>query len=170
MYYLSQMIPTTTNCTINEPVIFNSEDEIIQVALAILANRCKKGAYAVNDPEALGKYLALSLGEETREVFGVVLLDNQYNVIDMVPLFFGTISSASVYPREIIKLVVERNAANAVLYHNHPSGLLEPSRADIDITKKIKNACEIIDVNVVDHIIVSSKGFLSFAEKGIGPF
>lgn len=167
MYYLSQLPKVkSTACMISEPVVFDSEDEIIQVALAILANRCKKQPLKVLSPADMGNFLTLSLAEEEREVFGVVLLDNQNVLIDIVPLFFGSISSASIYPREVLKLVLERNASAIMVYHNHPSGILEPSQADLTITTKLETACGHIDVQVLDHIIVSSQGYVSLKQIG----
>lgn len=100
------------------------------------------------------------------ECFAVVLLNSQHEFLHYRELFKGTINSASVYPREIVKYVVDYNAANVLLGHNHPSGSPEPSQADIVITQKISNALNLIDVQVLDHIVVGVGNAVSLAQRG----
>nr|WP_268245337.1 JAB domain-containing protein [Thalassotalea marina] len=103
----------------------------------------------------------------TREVFCVALLDGQHRLIDSVELFTGTVNAASVYPRVVVELVLKNNACSVIFAHNHPSGVVKESQADITITNRLQKALELIDVSVLDHIIVGSEGFTSFAERGL---
>lgn len=100
-------------------------------------------------------------------MFAVALLDSQNRLIEFVELFSGTINAASVYPREVIKLVLLKNAASVIFTHNHPSGIPEPSEADKNITAKLSAALRLIDVKVLDHIVVGTEGHISFAERGL---
>ena len=88
-------------------------------------------------------------------------------MIKFEELFQGTIDGASVYPREVVKKALALNAAAVILAHNHPSGLAEPSQADIRITDKLKSALLLVDIRVLDHMIVGDGEVLSFAESGI---
>ena len=101
-----------------------------------------------------------------REVFCVLLLDSQHRLIEYRELFFGTIDATAVYPREVVKLVLEHNAAAVIFAHNHPSGVAEPSTADKNITQKLTTALAVIDVRVLDHIVVGETQ-VSFAERGL---
>jgi len=100
-------------------------------------------------------------------VFAVLMLDAQNRLIEYVELFRGTVSQASVYPREVVKESLARNAAALVLVHNHPSGVAEPSRADEHLTQTLKAALALVDVRVLDHLIVAGSDVLSFAERGL---
>jgi DNA repair protein RadC len=107
------------------------------------------------------------LGHLDYEIFGVILCDKRNRVIEYVELFRGTIDGASVYPREIVKLALEKGAAACVLLHNHPSGVKDQSHADELITKRIAAALALIEVRVLDHCIVAGAEILSFAEQGL---
>ncbi|RYH45827.1 MAG: DNA repair protein, partial [Alcaligenaceae bacterium] len=96
-----------------------------------------------------------------------LMLDAQNRLIEYVELFRGTVSQASVYPREVVKELLARNAAALVLVHNHPSGVAEPSRADEHLTQTLKAALALADVRVLDHLIVAGSNVLSFAERGL---
>lgn len=110
-------------------------------------------------------YLQTTLQHREREVFMVLFLDNQHHLIKQEEMFLGTINSASVYPREIIKSALYCNAAALILAHNHPSGITEPSLADKQITQKIKDAAELMEIRLLDHFILGKGGYCSFAEK-----
>jgi len=110
------------------------------------------------------EYLQLKLGSYDREVFALMLLDNQHQLIRFEELFFGTIDAASVYSREVVKAALNANAAAVILAHNHPSGIAEPSRADKRITSRLVDALGLIDVRVLDHIVVGEH-CVSFAER-----
>ncbi|CAM5554214.1 DNA repair protein RadC OS=Eoetvoesiella caeni OX=645616 GN=DFR37_111129 PE=4 SV=1 [Eoetvoesiella caeni] len=101
------------------------------------------------------------------EVFAILLLDNTHRLIGLHELFRGTINSAVVHPREVVKLALQHNAAAASLLHNHPSGNPEPSQDDINITKLLKDTLELISVRVVDHIVVGAESCTSMAQQGM---
>ena len=107
------------------------------------------------------------LAHEEREVFGIILLDSQHGVLRFERLFYGTIDSASVYPREIVKLALLSNAAAVILAHNHPSGNPEPSQADIALTLRVKNALQTVDIRLLDHLVVSGSHSVSLAERAL---
>ncbi|MEZ8407916.1 DNA repair protein RadC [Vibrio splendidus] len=147
--------------TFSAPV---TEHQILEKAVEILESRLVSGD-AFTRPNDTKAFLRCKLGEYEREVFGVMLLNNQHQLIEFNELFFGTIDSASVYPREVVKLVLERNASAVIFAHNHPSGDSNPSQADRRITERLKVALALIDVRVLDHIVVGSD-CVSFAERG----
>ena len=95
------------------------------------------------------------------------MLNSQHQLIAFRVMFTGTINSAAVYPRELIKQVMKDNAAAVILVHNHPSGIAEPSHADIRLTSEIKSAMGMIDVPVLDHFVVGDKETISFAQRGL---
>ena len=143
------------------------EDKIIEQALEILMGRLKIGGEALTSPNSVRNYLKLKLAEQEREVFAAIFMNAQHQVIAYEELFYGTIDSASVYPREIVKTALRHNAAAVILAHNHPSGNPEPSQADIQITTKIKDALNLLDIRVLDHLIVGSSDTVSLAERGL---
>ncbi|WP_193075686.1 RadC family protein [Pseudomonas sp. FME51] len=143
-----------------------SEKEVLVWAHAILEARFKRSNY-LTSPALVRAYLKANLSTEEREVFGVILLDSQHGVLGFERLFYGTIDSASVYPREVVKLVLNANAAAVILVHNHPSGHPEPSQADIHLTKRLQDALTIIDVRVLDHLVVGGTDTVSFAERAL---
>jgi DNA repair protein RadC len=112
------------------------------------------------------KYLLAKLRHCQREVFGVLFLDSQHRLIKYEELFQGTINSAHVYPREVIKAVLKLNAAAVILAHNHPSGVARPSQADRDITNDISQILKALDVRVLDHMVVGDTEVCSLAEMG----
>lgn len=142
-----------------------TENQVLNAAAEILACKyVRDGAFTSS--QATKDFLRFKLGKYEREVFSVMLLDCQHKLIDYVELFFGTINSAAVYPREVVKLALLENAAAVLLCHNHPSGTSAPSQADIAITKRLKDALALIDIPVLDHIIVGETTY-SFAENGL---
>ncbi|MBE8168791.1 MAG: JAB domain-containing protein [Shewanella sp.] len=120
----------------------------------------------LDNPDITRDYLIRQLADRNYEVFAVLLLDSQHRVIQFVELFRGTINAASVYPRELVELVLEKNAAAVIVCHNHPSGVAEPSLADKHITERIKNALVTIDVALLDHLVIGDHDTVSFAERG----
>ncbi|MBV6476569.1 MAG: DNA repair protein RadC [Rhodocyclaceae bacterium] len=123
---------------------------------------------ALASPRAVRDWLRLRLGHLPHEVFMVLLLDAQNRLIVAEELFRGTLTQTSVHPREVVKLALAHNAAGALLAHNHPSGVAEPSRADETLTQALKQALALVDVRLLDHFIVAGAGEpLSFAEKGL---
>lgn len=123
---------------------------------------------ALSSPQAVRDYLQLKLSPLAHEVFVVLLLDTQNRLIESHELFRGTLNQTSVYPREVCRLALLKNAASVILAHNHPSGVCEPSAADHSLTQQLKTALGLIDVRVLDHFIVAPGGRpLSFAERGL---
>lgn len=122
----------------------------------------------LSSPGAARDWLKLKLGGLAHEVFGALWLDAQNRLIGWDELFRGTLTQTSVYPREVVKQALTRNAAAAILAHNHPSGLTEPSAADEALTRSLREALGLIDVRVLDHFIVAGRATpLSFAERGM---
>ncbi len=140
------------------------ENQILEHAAEILANRYVRGD-ALTTPDATKKYIRCKLGGYEREVFALLLLDNQNQLIEFKELFHGTVDAASVYPREVVKAVLEINASAVIMAHNHPSGDATPSQADRRITERLKDALALVDVRTLDHIVVGND-CVSFAERG----
>jgi DNA repair protein RadC len=122
---------------------------------------------ALTSPECVRQYLSLKLSNLGHEMFACLFLDNKHRVIEYQEMFRGTLGSASVYPREVVKACLSVNAAAVIFAHNHPSGVAEPSDADIQITDKLKSALALIDVRVLDHVVVGDGEPVSFAERGL---
>ena len=145
-----------------------SDDAIIQQALQIMESRMRYAAGPTfAKPEAACNYFRLRLGEQEREVFAAIFLDSQHRLISYEELFFGTLAATSVYPREVVKLALKHNAAAVIFSHNHPSGCVDPSNADIRLTEIIKSALALVDIQVLDHVVVSASDATSFAERGL---
>ena len=117
--------------------------------------------------EHVRQYLSAQLRHAQREVFAVLFLDSQHRLIRYQELFMGTIDAAAVYPREVVKAALQYNAAAVILAHNHPSGVAEPSQADISITTKIQEALNLVDVRLLDHFVVGDGEPVSLAERGL---
>ncbi|MBB1465838.1 DNA repair protein RadC [Vibrio sp. SG41-7] len=141
------------------------EHQVLEQAAQIIANRHLRGD-VFTSPNATKEFLTYKLGQHEREVFAVLLLDNQHRLIEYNELFYGTIDAATVYPREVVKLALERNAAAVIFAHNHPSGEAEPSQADRRITSRLSDALALIDVRVLDHFVIGETP-VSFAERGL---
>jgi DNA repair protein RadC len=120
-----------------------------------------------SSPEAVKHFLQLHLSAKPHEVFAVLFLDAQNRLIVMEELFRGTLTQTSVYPREVVTQALKHQAASVVLAHNHPSGTVQPSRADEALTQTLKAALALVDVRVLDHVIVAPGVALSMAEKGL---
>lgn len=121
----------------------------------------------LSSPREVRDYLCLKLGGLNREVFLVLFLDAQNRIITDEEMFTGTLTQTSVYPREIVKRVLQHNAASVIFAHNHPSGVAEPSTADELLTSELKKALALVDVRVLDHFIVAGNDTLSFSQKGL---
>lgn len=138
----------------------------LELARRSLAERMTERS-VLNSPAAVSDYLRLRLGGRPHEVFAAIFLDAQHRVIAIEELFRGTLTQTSVYPREVAKCALDHNAAAVILAHNHPSGLAEPSRADELLTRTLKSALAMIDVQLLDHFIVTASSSMSFAERGL---
>ena len=142
------------------------KDTVVTLALSVLADRHRSGCALVS-PEQTRAFLRLKLGDRKYEVFGALFLDNRHRVIEVAEMFQGTIDGASVYPRVVVQRALEVNAAAIVFFHNHPSGVAEPSHADEAITRRLRDALALVDVRVLDHFVVASAESVSFAERGL---
>ncbi|MCQ8118526.1 DNA repair protein (plasmid) [Methylomonas sp. EFPC1] len=143
------------------------QQAIIRNALAILETLFQKQDLSATSPDTVKDFCRLHFGHLEHEEFGLLFLDNQHRLIKYESIAKGTVDSCSVYPREIVKAVLACNGCALVAYHNHPSGVLSPSDADMRITQKLREALALIDVRILDHIIVSNQGAYSFAEHGL---
>ena len=141
-------------------------DEVLQAAMYVVEQRVQRGA-ELTSPQAVRDFLRVKLGTLEHEVFAVLLMDAQNRLIEYLELFRGTVTQTSVYPREVVKEALARNAAAIILAHNHPSGVPEPSRADEYLTKTLQSALALVDVRVLDHMIVAGADITSFAERGL---
>jgi DNA repair protein RadC len=113
------------------------------------------------------RYLRQRLGGREQEVFAALFLDTQHRLIRFEELFFGTVDSATIHPREVLRRVIQCNAAAVIFAHNHPSGIAEPSGSDLAITERLKLLLECVDVRVLDHLVVSASQVVSMAERGL---
>ena len=139
---------------------------VFELARRALSQRLKERE-AFHTPGAVKQYLQLQLAHKNHEVFAVLFLDNQNRMLAMEELFRGTLSQTSVYPREVVMRALHHQAAAVVLSHNHPSGSVQPSRADEHLTQTLKASLALVDVRVLDHIIVGQGQSLSMAEQGL---
>ncbi len=141
-------------------------EEVLRGARGVLARRVRRGV-VFESPRAVRDYLTVQLGHLEHEVFCVAFLDSQHKLLAFQEMFRGSLTQTSVYPREVVKEALQVNAAAVVLAHNHPSGSLEPSRADEFLTQTLKSSLALVDVRVLDHFVVAGDGMLSFAERGL---
>ncbi len=138
---------------------------VLEMSSRYLKERLARGA-ALSDPDSVRFYLSSRLRHKPAEVFACLFLDNRHQVIQYEELFQGTIDSATVHPREVVRNAIKHNAAAVIFAHNHPSGIAEPSQADERITQRLKEALALIDVRVLDHFVVGEQ-VVSFAERGL---
>ena len=138
---------------------------VLELARRYLVEGLERDSVFTN-PDAVKQYLQSRLAHRRQEVFSVLFLDNRHRLIATEEMFFGTIDGASVYPREVVRKAIHHNAAAAIFAHNHPSGVADPSREDIDITLQLQKALALVDVRVLDHIVVGHGVTVSMAERG----
>jgi len=143
------------------------EDWIIRQAIALLEKRIFNAGPMLTSPAAVRDYLQLKLVGEPSEVFAVVFLDSQHQVLSYEPLFKGSIAQTSVYPRVIVQRALALNAAAVILAHQHPSGMTEPSSADRKLTEQLETTLRLVEIRVLDHIIIGKGKPYSFAETGL---
>jgi DNA repair protein RadC len=141
------------------------QDHILTAAQACIIERFQRGE-TLTSPQAAAKHLQVLIAGKDHEVFTVLWLDNRHRIIGHSDLFRGTVDGAAVYPREVVKDGLAHNAAAVILAHNHPSGIPEPSRADIDITNRLKEALALVDIRVLDHLVIGETT-VSFADRGL---
>lgn len=138
----------------------------LEIARRVLHAEVASGN-ALTSPDAVRDYLKLRLVPETVEVFMGLFLDSQHRLIAAEELARGTLAQTSVFPREVVKSALARNASAVIFAHNHPSGVAEPSRADELLTQSLKQALALIDVRTLDHLVVAGPVVTSFAERGL---
>ncbi|MCW5669347.1 MAG: DNA repair protein RadC [Hydrogenophaga sp.] len=139
---------------------------VLELARRALAEDLKAKA-VFESPRAAREYLQLQLGARPHEVFAVMFLDSQNRLIAMEDMFRGTLTQATVYPREIVVRALHHHAAAVVLAHNHPSGNAEPSLADVELTRTVMTALALVDVRVLDHFVVTRETAVSMAQQGL---
>jgi len=138
----------------------------VELARRSLQEKMKENS-ALTSPGAVRDYLRLALSRREEEVFVCIWLDAQHKVIEVEQPFTGTLTQTSVYPREIVKSALARNAAAVIFAHNHPSGVAQPSQADELLTRNLKEALALVEVKVLDHFIIAGNQAISFAERGL---
>ncbi len=139
---------------------------VLELARRAMAEQMR-ARQVLDTPEALAHYLQLHLAHRGHEVFAVLFLDAQHRMIALEEMFRGTLAETSVYPREVVVRALDHQAAAVVLAHNHPTGLVRPSRADEALTRGLRAALALVDVRVLDHVIVGPGQALSMAQQGL---
>ncbi|MEH6472603.1 MAG: DNA repair protein RadC [Halopseudomonas sp.] len=148
------------------PAKFAQLQAVLEMGRRHLAEQLSQSDCFTN-PAETGRFLSARLRGRDREVFALLLLDSQHRMLAYEELFEGTIDSAAVYPREVVKLALNSNAAAVILAHNHPSGVAEPSLADQQITLRLIDALALVDIRVLDHLVIGEGLPVSFAERGL---
>lgn len=159
----------TTVKSIDPPTytVLGDPDDVIAKAIDILQARLLQGQL-MDSPNTVKDYVTIKAASHPdHEVFSVLFLDAQHRAIEFQEMFRGTVTQTSVYPREVARSCLKLNATAVILTHNHPSGALTPSAADIELTRKLKATLDLVDVRVLDHIITAGGCSLSMAEKGL---
>lgn len=148
------------------PQAQEENDRIIAQALEILNDRVQRGT-VFDAPKVVGSYFCLRSHDLERELFSIAMLDAQNRLITVRTVATGTLNQAAVYPREVVKQALADNAAAVILHHNHPSGVVTPSRADEKLTKTLSDALALVEIKVLDHVITAGGDWYSFAEHGL---
>lgn len=141
------------------------KETVIALAVSVLASRHRRGS-SLTCPNTTRAYLQLKCADYRNEVFGCVFLDTRHRVVEHAELFQGTIDSATVHPRVVVQRALAVNAAAIVMFHNHPSGVAEPSHADRQLTRRLTDALALVDIRILDHLVVGESESVSFAERG----
>ena len=139
---------------------------VLEMSRRYTRNEMQRGD-VLTSPDATRAFLKAQLYGNPGEVFACLFLDNRHRVLKYEALFHGTIDGASVHPREVVRRALEINAAAVIFAHNHPSGVAEPSQADLRITQRLKDALALVDVRVLDHFIIGDGAGTSMAERGL---
>ncbi len=148
------------------PVRFAELQAAAEIARRQLSETMRAGP-SLASPRITRDFLSARLRDLEHEVFCCLYLDKRHRLIQFEELFRGTIDGASVHPREVVKLALQRNSAAVIIAHNHPSGVAEPSHADELITQRVKEALALVDIRLLDHIIIGDGAAVSFAERGL---
>ena len=147
------------------PAKFSQLQAVLEMGRRHLAERLRRDS-ALESPQAVRDYLKAVLRHEPHEVFGCLFMDSKHRMLAFEVLFRGSIDSASVYPRQVVKRALMHNAAAVIFCHNHPSGITDPSEADRTLTQRLTEALDLIEVRVLDHFIVGDGEPLSMVEHG----
>lgn len=143
-----------------------SEQYTVRAALALLERQLREPGASFTSSHAVREWLRLQLATKEREEFTALFLDNQHRLIAHETLFTGTINHTQVHPREVVKAALKHNAAAILVAHCHPSGHAEPSDADRRITERLKQALDLVDIRLLDHLVVGGMEIISFSERG----
>ncbi len=143
-----------------------TEQQTVRTALTLLERQLREPGASFTSSHAVRDWLRLQLATLEREEFTVLFLDNQHRLIAHDTLFTGTINHTQVHPREVVKAALKHNAAAILVAHCHPSGLAEPSDADRRVTERLKQALNLVDICLLDHLVVGGMDIVSFAERG----
>jgi len=143
----------------------SNQQATIQEAIGILESRLRTTKAFISPPD-VKQFCQLQIAHEKDEHFCCMFMDSQHRLIAFERLFSGTVDGASVHPRVVVRRALELNAATVIFTHNHPSGEPKPSTNDISITKKLKDALNLVDIRTLDHIVVGREGTVSMAERG----
>ena len=146
--------------------MFTNEEKTILAQAAAIVESKMRNTPSLSSPDLAREICVNYLVHKEHEVFAILMLDSQHRLIEFVEHAKGTLNSASVFPREVVKSVLFYNAAAVIFTHNHPSGIAEPSLADRRITERLSQALALIDVNVLDHLVIGVGETVSFAERG----
>ena len=147
------------------PAKFAELQAVMELAQRAVGEQLRS-AHLLGSPDAVRQYLRMTLGRQAHESFVVLFLDVKNRLLASEEMFRGTLTHTSVYPREVVKAALARNAASVMLAHNHPSGASDPSEADLLLTRALVQALALVDVRVLDHFIVAGASVHSFAEHG----
>lgn len=143
-----------------------TEQQTVRTALTLLERQLREPGASFTSSHTVRDWLRLQLATQEREEFIALFLDNQHRLITHDTLFTGTINHTQVHPREVVKAALKHNAAAILVAHSHPSGLAEPSDADRRITERLKQALDLVDIRLLDHLVVGGMDIVSFAERG----
>ena len=141
------------------------KESVIALAIAVLRARHRRGQPFVS-PNATRTYLQLQCEDYRSEVFGCLFLDSRHRIVEYAELFQGTLDSATVHPRVVVQRALKANAGAIVAFHNHPSGVAEPSQADRALTRRLVDALALVDIRLIDHFVIGESESVSFAERG----
>ena len=136
-------------------------------AQRIIEERYLRQTDPLRSPDLTRRFLQARLANEQAEIFGCLWLDTRHRVIRVQDMFYGTVDGAAVYPREVVKAALAANASACIIFHNHPSGIADPSQADLTLTKRLKDSLAMVDIRVLDHFIVAGTEHVSLAERGL---
>lgn len=142
-------------------------ETLVREAISYLESQLRKPGEALTSPQMTRSYLRARLLNRRYEHFAALLLDNRHRVIAYRELFHGSIDSAHVHPRNVVKQALDDHAAAVIIAHNHPSGVADPSQADLAITRRLRDALGLMDIRLLDHFIIGDTEVVSLAERGL---